>query len=318
MKSAGRRIFLGGLMVMMLWVSNCSNKPPLVPRMPGVREAESMSLRDLAGKRKDQEDIKPMPPERQEALGDLLLSKKEYETSLASYLQILKEHPDRHDVRYKVGVALLLSGQYEGARSMLGLVLAAQPNNLDAREALGLTYMQEKQYPKAIEEFRTVLSQDPGRAKSQHLLGVTHLMAEKPREALRELEKAAQLNPRNASTYAGLAQANLELKNYPKALDWARKGLGVDPENKRLIQQSGLALASLKRYDEAFQAFAKGGDEAQAYNNIGVHYFMDGRYEEAAKCFQKALDLRPTHYHEAKANLNKALEKLQEGHKDRD
>jgi tetratricopeptide (TPR) repeat protein len=74
----------------------------------------------------------------------------------------------------------------------------------------------------------------------------------------------------------------------------------------------GMALAGLKRYPEAFEAFKQGGDEAQAYNNIGVHYYLDGRYEDAAKCFQKALDLRPTFYGEAKANLQRALEKLQE------
>jgi len=55
----------------------------------------------------------------------------------------------------------------------------------------------------------------------------------------------------------------------------------------------------------------KAGDEAQAFNNLGVYYFKDGQYEEAAKCFQKALDLRPTFYQEAKANLQRALEKLQ-------
>jgi tetratricopeptide (TPR) repeat protein len=60
----------------------------------------------------------------------------------------------------------------------------------------------------------------------------------------------------------------------------------------------------------------KSGDEAQAYNNIGVHYFMDGQYEEAAKCFQRAIELRPTFYEEAKTNLQRALEKLQATRKD--
>jgi tetratricopeptide (TPR) repeat protein len=73
-----------------------------------------------------------------------------------------------------------------------------------------------------------------------------------------------------------------------------------------------MALAGAKRYAEALQAFLKAGDEAQAYNNIGVHYFMDGQYEEAAKCFQRALELRPTFYQEAKVNLNRALERLQQ------
>ena len=67
--------------------------------------------------------------------------------------------------------------------------------------------------------------------------------------------------------------------------------------------------------DEALQAFMKSGDEAQAYNNIGVHYFVAGQYEDAAKCFQRALELRPTFYDEAKANLQRALEKIQQTQK---
>jgi len=78
----------------------------------------------------------------------------------------------------------------------------------------------------------------------------------------------------------------------------------------------GLALAGEKRYDQALEAFMKAGDEAQAYNNIGVHYFLAGQYEEAAKCFQRAIELRPTFYGEAKSNLQKALEKLHQVQKD--
>jgi tetratricopeptide (TPR) repeat protein len=74
----------------------------------------------------------------------------------------------------------------------------------------------------------------------------------------------------------------------------------------------GQALAKQKQYPQALTAFLKAGDEAQAYNNIGVYYFMDGKYEEAAKCFQRAIEIRPIFYQEAKTNLQKALEKLQE------
>ena len=78
----------------------------------------------------------------------------------------------------------------------------------------------------------------------------------------------------------------------------------------------GRALAGQKLYPAALMAFLKAGDEAQAYNNIGVYYFMDGRYEEAAKCFQRAIELRPTFYQEAKTNLQRALEKLHESQHD--
>ncbi len=88
----------------------------------------------------------------------------------------------------------------------------------------------------------------------------------------------------------------------------------MDPKNQKLNHQLGMALAGDKRYTEAMDAFMKAGDEAQACNNIGVHYFVAGQYEDAAKCFQRAIELRPTFYDEAKANLQRALEKLHQTH----
>jgi tetratricopeptide (TPR) repeat protein len=73
-----------------------------------------------------------------------------------------------------------------------------------------------------------------------------------------------------------------------------------------------MVLASQKKFPEALAAFRQAGDEAQALNNVGVHYYLDHRYAEAARCFQKALELRPTFYQEAKLNLEKALARLQE------
>jgi tetratricopeptide (TPR) repeat protein len=257
-----------------------------------------------------------MSPERREALGDLLLERKEFEGSLVHYLQVLKEEPGRTDIRYKVGVILLLSGQTQAARQELTTVLAAKPQMLEAKEALGLTYLEEKQYPQAIQMFNEVLNQDRSRVKTRHLLGIAYLAQDNPREAIRVMEPAASRSGNNVAILATLGQAYLKVKDYNRALLYLQKGHSLDPKDKKINLNMGMALAGLKRYPEAFEAFKQAGDEAQAYNNIGVHYYLDGRYEDAAKCFQKALDLRPTFYEEAKTNLQRALEKLQEAGKE--
>ncbi len=253
-----------------------------------------------------------LSPERREALGDLLLERKEYEGSLVHYLQLLKEEPERTDLRYKVGVILLLGGQTQAARQELTKVVAAQPQMLEGKEALGLTYLEEKQYPEAIRIFREVLNQDSSRVRTRHLLGLAYLAQDNPREAIQVMERASYQGSKNVGFLATLGQAYLKVKDYNRALLYLQKGHSLAPKDKKINQNMGMALAGLKRYPEAFEAFKQAGDEAQAYNNIGVHYYLDGRYEDAAKCFQKALDLRPTFYEEAKANLEKALEKLQE------
>jgi Flp pilus assembly protein TadD len=108
----------------------------------------------------------------------------------------------------------------------------------------------------------------------------------------------------------------MQQKDYPHAVACLKQTQTLAPKNQKVNQLLGQSLAAQKQYPQALDAFIQAGDEAQAYNNIGVFYFMDERYEEAAKCFQRAIELRPTFYQEAKTNLQRALEKMQETRKD--
>ena len=124
------------------------------------------------------------------------------------------------------------------------------------------------------------------------------------------------MDPRQKASHIALAQAYLQQKDYPHAVASLKQAQTLAPQDPKVNQLLGRALGAQKQYPQALEAFMQAGDEAQAYNNIGVFYFMDGQYEEAAKCFQRALELRPTFYQEAKTNLHRALEKMQETRKD--
>jgi tetratricopeptide (TPR) repeat protein len=301
------------LSALLLLLSQCSqNRPEAKGR--GFRPNPAATLADAyapwVNPKLSRPDRKKLPSDLLEALGEKSLQDRDFETSLLHFLEILKHEPARYDLRYKVGVIFLLTGQLEAARRELALVLLHRPEMLEAHEALGLVHLQEKQYPLALQEFQTVLTQDPKRAKARYLLGISLLEAGQAAKALPHLKEAAALEPRQAHPHIALGDAYLRLKDYQQALNCLKKAQMLAPQNQKLHYHLGLALAGQKRYPEALEAFLRAGDEAQAYNNIGVHYFMDGCYEEAARCFQRALELRPTFYHEAKANLNRALEKL--------
>jgi tetratricopeptide (TPR) repeat protein len=261
-------------------------------------------------------DQELLPPDRLEAMGEIALQSEDYDSSLINFLEILRREPKRYDLHYKVGVIFLLKGELEPAQTELALVLVHRPEMSQAHEALGMVHLQQKKYSQALAEFQQVVYQDPGRVNARHLMGITYLEEGQPAKAVTELQRALVLDRRHLASYAALAQAYNELKDYRRAIDCLKQGLGLDPTNQKLNYQLGMALAGEKRYDQALEAFMKAGDEAQAYNNIGVHYFVAGQYEEAAKCFQRAIELRPTYYGEAKSNLQKALEKLHQVRKD--
>jgi tetratricopeptide (TPR) repeat protein len=298
--------------------SQCANKSARMPAVRGLgfEETAQLQARHDHWSERQAKSGEGLPEDRLEALGDLALKNRNFENSLVNYLQILQKEPERYDLHYKVGVIFLLAGKLEAAQKELALVLVHRPNMLQAHEALGLVFLQGKQYPLAIDEFQYVLSQDSRRAKTYHLLGVTFLECGRGDRAIRALKTAIALNPRQLSSQIALSKAYLERKEYRQAAASLKQAQALAPQNQKINHLLGLALAGQKQYPQALEAFMKAGDEAQAYNNIGVYYFMDGQYEEAAKCFQRAIELRPTFYQEAKTNLQRALEKLRETQQD--
>lgn len=285
-----------------------SMRKELMKRQAAISEADAEWDRQQArAARGGQENI---PLDRLEALGEMALQSRDYETALMNFIEILKQQPGRHDIRYKVGVVFVLTGQLEMAQKQFALVLVQKPEMLEAHEALGMVHLEKKKYPLALEEFQIVLQQDPRRTKARHLLGIAYLEAGQTDRAIAELSRALALEPGNVNSLTTLGQAYLQKKDFNRALVPLKKAQALDPQDAKVHRHLGMALAGLKRYPEALEAFMKAGDEAQAYNNLGVYYFKDGQYEEAAKCFQRALDLRTTFYQEAKSNLLRALEKM--------
>jgi tetratricopeptide (TPR) repeat protein len=313
-----RLVTLVLVLTLPLLTSHCTKKSPQVPAVAGLTpdQAEKFQALHDSWPDKKPKSVAQLSDDRLEALGDMALKNRDFSNSLINYLQILQEHPERYDLHYKVGVIFLLSGKLEAAQKELALVLVHQPEMLQAHEAMGLVHLQNKNYPLAINEFQHVLAQDPKRAKTNHLLGVSFLESGRPDRAILSLKTAIGLDPRQIASHIALAQAYLEQKDYSHAVAALKQAQTLAPQNQKINQMLGRALGAQKLYPQALEAFMKAGDEAQAYNNIGVFYFMDGRYEESAKCFQRALELRSTFYEEAKTNLQRALEKMQETPKD--
>ncbi|MHB9074015.1 MAG: tetratricopeptide repeat protein [Desulfobaccales bacterium] len=313
-----RRLACGAILLALpLAVSHCARNQSPATQMDSEKLSKLQDLNDHWAHQKPTRTLPDqLPDDRLEALGNLALENRNFEDSLINYLQVLRDHPERYDLHYKVGVIFLMSGKLEAAQKELALVLVHRPEMLQAHEALGLVFLQGKQYPLAIDEFHYVLAQDPSRARTHHLLGVTFLEAGQIDRAIPEFQKATILDPRHLSSFILLSEAYLKRKDYTHATATLRKAQSLAPDNQKVNRLLGQALSGQKQYPQALTAFLKAGDEAQAYNNIGVYYFMDGRYEEAAKCFQRAIELRPIFYQEAKANLQRALEKLQESRQD--
>jgi tetratricopeptide (TPR) repeat protein len=251
-------------------------------------------------------------PENLAEMAAIFLQNGDYERSVHNYSKILSQNPERYDIRYKLAISLLLAGNLEESKKELAEVLLHKMDMVEAHDALGVVYLQENKFTEAQQEFRSALALNPRRYQSHYLLGETFLRQQQFSQAIPEFKAALEAVPGSARVMAALGWAYFKQKDSDQGLQWLKKAKAIDSNNSRINYRLGMILAAQKKYPEALAAFRQAGDEAQAFNNIGVHYYLDHRYDEAARCFQKALELRPTFYEEAKGNLDKALSKLQE------
>jgi len=115
-------------------------------------------------------------------------------------------------------------------------------------------------------------------------------------------------------------------KDYPKAYEYYGRAVQLDPKNPKIIFNSGDVFYRLEDYSkarEAFEAAAEAGGKTpgrqlpvtqKARYNEGNAYFMQGDYRNAVASYRQAVLLNPKDTN-AKFNLQRALEQLQENKK---
>lgn len=94
------------------------------------------------------------------------------------------------------------------------------------------------------------------------------------------------------------------------ALAACEKALRIAPTNADALANHGLVLMYLGKYPEAKRSLQAAvdfnPDHARAYNDLGILAYQEGKYEAAEKLFRRAMELRKN-YCEARYNLALAL-----------
>lgn len=101
-----------------------------------------------------------------------------------------------------------------------------------------------------------------------------------------------------------------QMEQARKALLTAREMNSYDVD---VLDSLSLVCYSLGKMDDAFlysfEALSINSTNAHIWNNLGVFYFAENNYEEAAEAFEQAVSLYP-HYVDALINLRDTYEEL--------
>jgi tetratricopeptide (TPR) repeat protein/TolB-like protein len=189
---------------------------------------------------------------------------------------------DPSQPRVWVTLALVHNGTGQSDRALEDVrrAIALQPGNDDSHRLMGDVLAGRSEWPAAEVAYRQAVALRPGYWRNHYRLGVLFYRVGRFPEAIEAFRQATTLEPDAAAGYQALGTT---------------------------LQASGDLAAARVQYERAIAI----GPTRNAYSNLGIIHYWEGRYEDAAQAFREAIARYPGDavFHR---NLGDALRRLGE------
>ena len=238
--------------------------------------------------------------------------------AIAAARATLKLDPDRADVHYEIGRALVVQDKPADAEAEFRAALKLTPGRAIFHFGLGNALRDQGRPADAEAEFRTALKLDPDRADIHDNLGVLLMRQGKPADAEAEFRTALKVHPdfilaqinlgKALAAQARLAEAEAEyrtaLKDIPDHAD-VHYNLG------NALQAQGKPADAEAEYRTALKLDPK---LLSAHSNLGAVLAAQDKPADAEAEYRAALKLDPDRadYHYNLGNTLRAQDKLQD------
>jgi tetratricopeptide (TPR) repeat protein len=250
--------------------------------------------------------------------------------AIREYRSYLEQAPANVMARSNLGAALARAGRYEEAIAEYRRALQQEPDSLPVRLNLGLAYYKASQISRAAEELTRVAAQQPGNRQAILLLADCDLRLgenKKVIELLSPLEKESQDDKaviyllgtaliRDEQAARGqllvdrilrdgdsaearllLGATKMNVRDFAGALEDLKKAVELNPRLPDVYSYYGMALAATGDTPGAAVAFQKelesNPNDFDANLQLGVLRKQDQNYDEARRCFNRAMGVRP-------------------------
>jgi tetratricopeptide (TPR) repeat protein len=172
--------------------------------------------------------------------------------------------------------------------------VALAPDLPSAQLAAGRFDLQDSMYESAIEHLRRAIDLDPLRLDAYMYLAQAYEAIGKPDLAETAVERAIRTGPEDWQTYYDLGKFFYDRNEWEQAAGYFREVVRLLPESSAGYTGLGSALFYLGDRDQARETLERGvaiGGGYEGLNNLATLEFYDGRYAEAAKLYERALEL---------------------------
>jgi tetratricopeptide (TPR) repeat protein len=252
--------------------------------------------------------LQPADPDLRNKLADGFFLLGQPEKASQIYLDLLKQYPDNEVVRTSVRAKLIetyLRGKDRSqAAEHLEQILRDNPSNAQAYFVLGGIAFEQRDWNKAVDLFGKAVLFSPGFEPAYYDLALAQVNTDDPVAALRTLEKSRDRfgETFSAAFIAGLAES--VRTNYTAAVKQftAAEVIAAATDKQRLSEQLffqlGAAHERLGNFEQAARYFEKAlelePEFAEAMNYLGYMWAERGEnLERAHQLLQKAVQLQP-------------------------
>ena len=255
--------------------------------------------------------LNPDFDEAQSGLGAALMATGRIAEAIPRYEKALEINPENAEALANLGAALAQSGRLNEGILSLERAVALDPEFLGARANLGMALLQKGEPGQAGPHLEKAVALDPRSAPLQSSLGLALLGEGKPEEAITRFRKAIALAPSSVEAHVSLATALHQAGRTAAALDEWRLVLRAVPDDVGVLAQAAWALAtcptaSVRNGAEAVTLAERavrltGGREPSVLDALAAAYAEAGRFPDAVRTAERALELARQQGHPALA-----------------
>ncbi len=247
---------------------------------------------------------------------------RQLDKALIHYLKILEVDNTNASLLHKVGEIQTELGKYQLAVRAFEGVLALDPNYIPSLTQLGIYKLEQKKTSDANQLLERAIHLDQQRlgnavvatekyipldnsspVEAYTTYGVVNDIEGKHDLARNMFMLALQLQEDSPLILTNLGYSHYLSNNYILAELYYKQAIDVNPKFERAWVNLGLIYVRNGTYNRAFQTFKQVMSEADAYNDIGYFLMLEGRYSEAEHFLLNAIELSPTYFEKANANL---------------
>ncbi|HML24352.1 MAG TPA: tetratricopeptide repeat protein [Aggregatilinea sp.] len=229
------------------------------------------------------------------------------DAAVDSYRQAVALEPDRMDIAFEFGRALLYDG-YNGTRyreridELNALAMDAverAPDDARARALLNLALYEEGRYNEAVAAGLRAVELAPDFAEAWAYLSMAYYWSGRPSNSLETAERAVTLNSDSVDARRALAQALAYTGDTNAVIEQYQEALKRQPNLGPLYYELAIYYRSQGDFESAVAAYdqvlAIQPENAKAYTRKCATYALQGEFALSAETCKQAVELDPTY-----------------------